>query len=104
MISKEELDNLRQYLKCKGVADLHNSEWYSVNGLEISIDTECGAGVVFVYLVRDKWLIACTKFMPRSKDNPHKVIVLDFNGLMRLINGGEMAYNNMENERILDEL
>lgn len=54
MISKEELDNLRQYLKCKAVADLYNSEWYSVNGLEISIDTECGPGVVFVYLSRDK--------------------------------------------------
>ena len=73
-----------------------------MNGLEISIDAE--SGVVFVYLIRDKWLIACTKFMPRSKDNPHKVIVLDFDGLIRLINGGEMAYNNMENEWILDEL
>lgn len=102
MISKEELDNLRQYLKYNGVADLHNSDWYSLNGLEISIDAE--SGVVFVYLIRDKWLIACTKFMPRSKDNPHKVIVLDFDGLIRLINGGEMAYNNMENEWILDEL
>lgn len=102
MISKEELDSLRQYLKCKGVADLYNSDWYSLNGLEISIDAE--SGVVFVYLIRDKWLIACTKFMPRSKDNPHKVIVLDFDGLIRLINGGEMAYNNMENEWILDEL
>lgn len=102
MISKEELDNLRQYLKYNGVAHLHNSDWYSLNGLEISIDAE--SGVVFVYLIRDKWLIACTKFMPRTKDNPHKVIVLDFDGLIRLINGGEMAYNNMENERILDEL
>lgn len=102
MISKEELDSLRQYLKYNGVADLHNSDWYSLNGLEISIDAE--SGVVFVYLIRDKWLIACTKFMPRSKDNPHKVIVLDFDGLIRLINGGEMAYNNMENEWILDEL
>lgn len=102
MISREELDNLREYLKRNGTADLCNSDWYFLNGLEISIDA--AIGVVYVYLVRDKWLIASTKFMPRSKDNPHKVMVLDFNGLMHLIKGGEMAYNNMENERILDEL
>lgn len=105
MISKEELDNLRQYLKCKAVADLYGSEWYSVNGLEISIDTECGPGVVFVYLSRDKWLIACTsEYAPKSNDNPHRVIVVDIDRLMRLINGGEMAYNNMEIEQALDEL
>lgn len=102
MISKEELDNLRQYLKCKAVPDLHNSDWYILNGLEVSIDAECG--VVFVYLTRDKWLIACTKFMSTSKDNPHKVIRLDFDRLMRLICGGEMAYNNIEIEQALDEL
>ena len=104
MISKEELDSLRQYLKCKGVTDLHNLDWYSVNGLEIRIDTECGPGVIFVYLTRDKWLIACTTSASRSNDNPHNVIVLDYAGLIRLIDGGEMAYNNMENEWILDEL
>lgn len=105
MISKEELDSLRQYLKYKGVADLHNSDWYSLNGLEIRIDTECGTGVVFVYMSRDRWLIACTvSAYPRSNDNPHNVIVLDYSGLIRLIEGGEMAYNNMENEWILDEL
>ena len=102
MISKEELDNLREYLKRKGVADLYNTDWYILNGLEISIDADCRA--IFVYLVRDKWMIACTKSMPRSRDNPHKVMVLDFDGLIRLIGGGEMAYNNMENERALDEL
>ena len=103
MISKEELDNLRQYLKYNGVADLHNSDWYSLNGLEISIDAE--SGVVFVYLIRDKWLIACTsKYAPRSNDNPHNVIALDYARLIRLIEGGEMAYSNMENEWILDEL
>ncbi len=101
MISKEELDNLREYLKYNAVRNRHNSEWYSLNGLEISIDLDC----VFVYLARDKWLVACTKAgRGMNSDNPHKVIVLDFDGLMRLINGGEMAYNNMENERILDEL
>ena len=105
MISKEELESLQQYLKCNAVADLYSSDWYSLNGLEISIDTECGTCTVFVYLSRDKWLIACTsKYAPRSNDNPHNVIVLDFDRLMRLIDGGEMAYNNMENERILDEL
>lgn len=84
---------------------MHNSEWYSLNGLEIRIDTECGTGVIFIYLSRDKWLIACTvSAYPMSNDNPHRVIELDFDGLMRLIDGGEMAYNNMENERILDEL
>lgn len=103
MISKEELDSLRQYLKCKGVAD-YNSDWYTVNGLEICIDTECGPGVIFVYLTRDKWPIACTTSAPRSNDNPHNVIVLDYAGLIRLIDGGEMAYNNMENEWVLDEL
>ena len=102
MISREELNNLREYLKRNGTADLYNSDWYFLNGLEISIDADCG--VVYVYLVHDKWLIASTKFMVRSNDNPHKVMVLDFNGLMSLIRGGEMAYNNMENERILDEL
>ena len=102
MISKDELDNLRQYLKYNAVADSHNSDWYLLNGLEISIDADCGA--VFVYLIRDKWLVACTKFMPRSNDNPHNVIALDYAGLIRLIEGGEMAYSNMENERILDEL
>ena len=105
MISKEELDSLRQYLKCKGVADLYNSDWYSLNGLEIRIDTECGTCTVFVYLSRDKWLIACTsKYAPRSNDNPHNVISLDYTRLIRLIDGGEMAYNNMENEWILNEL
>ena len=102
MISREELNNLREYLKSNGTADLHNSDWYILNGLEVSIDADCGC--IFVYLTRDKWLIACTKFMPRSNDNPHKVIRLDFNGLMRLIDGGEMAYNNMELEQTLDEL
>ena len=101
MISKEEIDNLQQYLKCKGVASLYNSDWYTINGLEINIDLDC----VYVYLVHDKWLIACTKAgRGMNSDNPHKVMVLDFDELMRLINGGEMAYNNMENERILDEL
>lgn len=101
MISKEELDNLREYLKYNAVRDRHNSVWYSLNGLEINIDLDC----VYVYLIRDKWLIACTKAgCGLSSDNPHKVIVLDFDRLMRLIYGGEMAYNNMENERILDEL
>lgn len=104
MISKEELDSLRQYLKCKDVADLYNSDWYSLNGLEICIDTECGPGDIFVYLTRDKWLIACTIFAPRSNDNPHNVIVLDYDELIRLIDGGELAYKNMVNERILDEL
>lgn len=101
MISKEELDSLRQYLKCKGVMDLYNSEWYSLNGLEINIDPDC----IYVYLIRDKWLIACTKAgRGMNSDNPHKVMVLDFDELMRLINGGEMTYNNIENEHILDEL
>lgn len=102
MISKDELDNLRQYLKYNAAADSYNSDWYLLNGLEISIDADSGA--VFVYLIRDQWLVACTKFMPRSKDNPHKVIVLDFDRLMRLINGGEIAYKNIENEQALDEL
>lgn len=103
MISKEELDNLRQYLKYNAVPDLYNADWYSLNGLEISIDADCGT--VFVYLMRDKWLVACTTAgRGINSDNPHKVIVLDFDRLMRLIDGGEMAYNNMENERILDEL
>jgi hypothetical protein len=48
--------------------------------------------------------VACTTSAPRSNDNPHNVIVLDYAGLIRLIDGGEMAYNNMENEWILDEL
>lgn len=101
MISKEELDNLRRYLNRNAVKDLYNADWYSLNGLEISIDLDC----VFVYLMRDKWLVACTKAgRGMNSDNPHKVIVLDFDRLMRLIAGGEMAYNNMENERILDEL
>ena len=101
MISKEELDNLREYLKHNAVPDLYNSEWYSLNGLEISIAFDC----VFVYLKRDKWLVACTNAgRGMNIDNPHKVIVLGFDGMMRLISGGEMAYNNMENERILDEL
>lgn len=101
MISKEELNNLREYLKYNAVQDLHNSEWYSLNGLEISIDLDC----IFVYLRRDNWLVACTKAgRGMNSDNPHKVIVLDFGRLMRLIKGGEMAYNNMENERILNEL
>lgn len=107
MISREELDNLREYLKSNGAADSHhNPDWYILNGLEISIDADydCGDGVVFVYLIHDKWLIACTNPMPMSKDNPHKIMVLDFDGLIRLINGGEMAYNNMETERVLDEL
>lgn len=85
MISKEEIDNLRQYLKCKGVASLYNSDWYTINGLEVSIDE----GTVYIYLVHDKWLIACTKSMPNSSSNPHRIIVLNFDGLMRLINGGE---------------
>ena len=104
MLGEEELDSLRQYLKCKDVADCYNLDWYSVNGLEIRIDTEGGPGVIFVYLTRDKWLIACTSSTPRSNDNPHNVIALDYAGLIRLIEGGEMAYNNMENEWILDEL
>lgn len=104
MISKEELESLRQYLKCKGVTDVYNSDLYSLNGLEILIDTECGPGDIFVYLTRDNWLIACTTFAPRSNDNPHNVIVLDYAGLIRLIDGGELAYKNMVNERILDEL
>lgn len=103
MISREELDNLREYLKCNGAVDSHhNPDWYILNGLEISIDANCG--VVFVYLIYDKWLIACTNSMPRSNANPHKVITLDFNGLIRLINGGEMAYKNIELEQTLDEL
>lgn len=102
MMSKEELNNLREYLKRNGVADLYNSDWYWLNGLQISIDADCGG--VFVYLTRDKWLIACNKFMPRSSDNPHKVMVLDFDGMMRLIDGGEMAYNNIETEQALDAL
>lgn len=108
MISREELDSLQQYLKCKGVMDIYNSEWYSLNsewyslnGLEINIDLDC----VYVYLMRDKWLIASTsKYAPRSNDNPHNVISLDYTRLIRLIDGGEMAYNNMENEWILNEL
>ena len=101
MISKEELHNLHEYLKHNAVPDLYNAEWYSLNGLEISIDLDC----VFVYLMRDKWLIACTRAgRGMNIDNPHKVIVLDFDGMMRLLKGGEMAYDNMENERILDEL
>lgn len=102
MINKDDLDKLRQYLTRKGVADLHNSDCYLLNGLEIIIDA--GYGGVFVYLARDKWLIACTNFMPRTKDNPHRVIVLDIGGLMRLLEGGEMAYNNMEIERYIDRL
>lgn len=101
MISKEELESLREYLKRNGEANGYNSEWYSLNGLEISLGDN---GVVFVYLIRDKWLIACTTYAPMSRDNPHSVIVLGFDGLMRLVEGGEMAYNNMETERILDEL
>lgn len=101
MISREELDSLQQYLKHNAVPDLYNADWYSLNGLEISIDLDC----VFVYLMRDKWLVACTKTgRGINSDNPHKVIVLGFDRLMRLIKGGELAYNNMENERILDEL
>lgn len=100
MLNKEELNSLRQYLKCKGVPDCYNSDWYSVNGLEILIDTDC----IFVYRTRNKWPIACTIFAPRSNDNPHNVIVLDYAGLIRLIDGGELAYKNMVNERILDEL
>lgn len=101
MISKEEIDRLRQYLKSKGVEELGAPDWYSLNGLKISLGDN---GVVFVYLARDKWLIACTTCAPRSRNNPHGVIVLGFDGLMRLIEGGEMAYNNMENELALDEL
>ena len=101
MISKEELDSLREYLKHNAVPDLYSTDWYLLNGLEISIDLDS----VYVYLMRDKWLIACTKAgCCRSSDNPHKVIILGFDRLMRLIEGGEMAYNNMDNERILDEL
>lgn len=105
MISKEEIDRLRQYLKSKGVADPYNKELYKINGFAVSIDTDYENGVVFVYLLRDNWAIACTKAgYGLSSDNPHKVIVLGFDGLMRLIKGGELAYNNMENEWILDEL
>lgn len=99
MLNKEELNSLRQYLKCKGVPDCYNSDWYSVNGLEILIDTDC----IFVYRTRNKWPIACTNLAFRLKDDPY-VIVLDYAGLIRLIDGGELAYKNMVNERILDEL
>lgn len=95
------MDKLREYLKINGEADLYTPDWYSLNGLRISLDDDC----VYVYLARDKWLIACTRHGCEQRfDNPHKIIVLDNDGLMRLIKGGEMAYNNMENERILDEL
>lgn len=101
MLNKEELDKLREYLKYNAVPDLYNADWYLLNGLEISIDIDC----VFVYLMRDKWLVACTKAGRGTNiDNPHKVIVVGFDGLMRLLKGGELAYDNMENERILDEL
>lgn len=100
MLGEEELDSLRQYLKCKGVTDVYNSVWYSLNGLEIFIDTECGPGDIFVYLT----IMSAQDSTPRSNDNPHNVIVLDYAGLIRLIDGGEMAYNNMENEWILNEL
>ena len=101
MISKDDIDKLREYLKSNGEADLYTSDWYSLNGLKISLNNDG----VYVYLSRDKWLIACTKpWCPKHADNPHKIIVLDNDGLMRLIKGGEMAYNNIENERALDEL
>ena len=104
MISKEEIDRLRQYLKSKGVADPYNKELYKINGFAVSIDTDYENGVVFVYLLRDNWAIACTENLARNTANPHMIDKLDYDGLMRLIEGGEMAYNNMETERILNEL
>lgn len=101
MINRDDMDKLREYLKSNGVPDPYNSDWYSLNGLEISLDNDC----VYVYLSRDRWLVACTKFGCDARiDNPHRILILDNDGLMRLIKGGEMAYNNMENERVLDEL
>ena len=104
MISKEEIDRLRQYLKSKGVADPNNKDLYKINGFAVSIDTAYQTGVVFVYLSRDNWAIACTENMARNTANPHMIDKLDYDGLMRLIEGGEMAFNNMETERVLDEL
>ena len=95
------MNKVREYLKSNGEADLYSSDWYSLNGLKISLNNDG----VYVYLARDKWLIACTRFgCAKHADNPHRIITLDTDGLMRLIKGGEMAYNNIENERALDEL
>ena len=95
------MDSLRRYLRRNGVEDRCNPDWYSLNGLEISLGGDC----VYVYLASDDWLVACTKAgCGLNRDNPHRVIVLDFDGLIRLIDGGEMAYNNMETEWILNEL
>lgn len=95
------MDKLRQYLKCNGVADPYSPDWYSLNGLEISLGIDC----VYVYLSRDNWLATGMKTGGGlDSDNLHRIIVLDFNGLMRLIDGGEMAYNNMEIERCIDRL
>lgn len=104
MINKDDLDKLRQYLKPN--AEKSPREWYSINGLEISIEAERGSGAaaVFVYLTRDQWLVACTEFVCSSNNNPHEVIIINFDRLMRLIKGGEMAYINILNELVLEEL
>lgn len=101
MIGENDIDTLRLYLTRFGMEDPYNPNWYSLNGLEINIDADC----VYVYLIRDKWLVACT-MAGRGGNcaNPHRIIVVDFDGLMRLLRGGEMAYNNMENEHALEEL
>lgn len=101
MVSREDINKLREYLKSNSEIDLYSPDWYSLNGLRISLDDDC----VYVYLARDKWLIACTKHgYGRNIDNPHQIITVDNDGLMRLIKGGEMAYNNMEIEWALDIL
>ena len=102
MINKDDLDKLRQYLKPNAAKRSRALEWYTINGLEISVDVErCS---VFVYLTRDQWLVACTEPICSSNDNPHEVILIDFDWLMRLIKGGEMAYINIMNELVLEEL
>lgn len=107
MINKDDLDKLRRYLKPNATSYSSRAmEWYSINGLEISIDDEHGSGAVavFVYLTRDQWLVACTEPICSSNNNPHEVIIIDFDRLMRLIKGGEMAYINILNELVLEEL
>ena len=96
------MDMLRQYLARFGVEDPYTPDWYSINGLEINF----GANCVYVYLASDKWMVACTKAgRGLNSDNPHRIIVLDdFDMLMRLIKGGEMAYVNILNELVLEEL